>query len=72
MTRTERGALIDRARAYLAANAAESGADVLIAELADELEALGRDYHLLRDSFTAIDSIVRAPDTINAILHPGT
>ena len=36
-----------------------------------EIERLRRDYYLLRDSFTAIDSIVRAPDTINAILaHP--
>lgn len=32
--------LVERARAYLAANAAESGADVLIAELADELDGL--------------------------------
>mgnify|MGYP000196209661 CR=1 FL=1 len=32
--------LVDRARHYIAENAAESGADVLIAELADALENL--------------------------------
>ena len=34
--------LVNRARAYLAANAAESGADVLIEELADRLEGFLR------------------------------
>jgi hypothetical protein len=37
---TEERRLVARARAYLAANAAESGADVLIAELTDRLEKL--------------------------------
>ena len=47
------------------------GDPAILEEAADELEALRRDYHLLRDSFTAIDSIVRAPDTLNAIFsHP--
>ncbi len=32
--------IVERARAYLAANAAESGADVLIAEQADRIEDL--------------------------------
>jgi len=32
--------LVERARDYLANNAAESGADVLIGELADEIERL--------------------------------
>ena len=34
--------IVTRARDYLAANAAESGADVLIAELADEVGRLRR------------------------------
>ena len=34
--------IVTRARDYLAANAAESGADVLIADLADEIERLRR------------------------------
>lgn len=63
--------LVKRARDYLANNAAESGADVLIRELADKLESVERDYCRLRDSFSAIDSIVRSPDTLNAIFaHP--
>lgn len=35
--------VITRARAYLANNAAESGADVIIADLLYELEAMRRD-----------------------------
>ena len=34
--------ILERSRAYLAANAAESGADVLIAELIDEVDRLRR------------------------------
>lgn len=39
--------IVTRARDYLAANAAESGADVLIAELADEVGRLRADLALL-------------------------
>ena len=37
-----RSEIVERAREYLSANAAESGADVLIAELCDEVERMAR------------------------------
>jgi hypothetical protein len=37
--------LIDRAKSYLAANAAESGADMLIQDLVAELERVERNMH---------------------------
>lgn len=45
--------IVERADAYLAANAAESGADVLIKDLADEVRRLRYDVETVRLSLMA-------------------
>ena len=45
--------VVERAETYLAANAAESGADVLIRDLADEVRRLRYDLETVRLSMVA-------------------
>jgi hypothetical protein len=56
---SENAALIKRARFYLSMNAAESGADVLISELADALEARLENKGQGRDMEKELADIVR-------------
>jgi hypothetical protein len=66
--------IVEQAREYLAANAAESGADVLISELCDEVERMARwaEVEVARrtQAMESLDKVIRQLSFVSSCFGP--